>query len=81
MATLNTTHDGLERILRGWNHPESAAQQALGLRGQAIRTGSWLSRALDQWRRRLQDERFEDAMRRDPRISADLRAAMDRREW
>lgn len=81
MATLNPTHEGVERILRGWNALDTAAHHALGSRKPAESLRTRFARMLEQWRQRVEDEAYEDLMRRDPRVRTDLRAAMDRSEW
>jgi len=80
MSTLVTTHDGLERVVRGGHalgnlagrRPEGA------LRSKA---GTLFARMIERLRQHRQDRIFEQLMHDDPRVYAEVQAAATRAEW
>ncbi|MCL4184124.1 MAG: hypothetical protein KJ011_11830 [Burkholderiaceae bacterium] len=86
MSTLVTTHDGLERVVRGGQafadlingRREAGVRDAAAiLRG---RLGTLIARTIERARQRREDRAFEQLMHDDPRVCAEVRAAAARAE-
>lgn len=91
MSTLVTTHDGLERVLRGGQAvadmfgrgPARPVGREAAKVERAPGTGiaGLIARMVERARRRRQDRIFEQLMHDDPRVYADVQAAAARQEW
>ncbi|MEZ5604675.1 MAG: hypothetical protein R3E41_10805 [Burkholderiaceae bacterium] len=91
MSTLVTTHDGLERVLRGGQAvadmfgrgPVRPAGREAARAGKVPGTGiaGLIARMVERARRRRQERLFEQLMHDDPRVYADVQAAAARQEW
>jgi hypothetical protein len=85
MSTLVTTHDGLERVVRGGHaladlvtRPETGARDtAAALRG---RLGTLVARMIERARQYREDRIFQELMHEDPRVCAEVLAAAARAE-
>ncbi len=90
MSTLVTTHEGLDRVVRGGQavadlfgrkpvRPAARrdAKAATGSRGVIAALFAWV---VERARQRRQERLFEQLMHDDPRVFADLQAAMARRD-
>ncbi len=91
MSTLVTTHDGLERFIRGGQAFAEMLGRAPVLRPEARAAGApeasaralpgWIARFLERARERRQNRLFEELMHQDPRVYAEVQAAAARQEW
>ena len=89
MSTLVTTHEGLERVIRGGQ----AAADLFGRKparpakvggkvtaGSRVAVAALIARFIERARQRRQERLFEQLMHDDPRVYADVQAAMARRD-
>jgi hypothetical protein len=91
MSTLVTTHDGLERVVRGGQAVADMfgrgtarpAKRNAGKSSKASGTGiaGVLARMIERVRQRRQERLFMQLMQDDPRVCADVQAAAARQEW
>ena len=89
MSTLVTTHEGLDRVVRGGqavadrfgrrSHRPAGRQVAGG--SKAIGWAAMVARFAERMRQRRQERLFEQLMESDPRVWADVQAAAARRDW
>lgn len=90
MSTLVTTHDGLERVVRGGQavadllgrrnaRPAVKADTGLG-KGSRGTFATLIARMVERARQRRQDRLFEQLMQDDPRVYAEVQAAAARAE-
>ncbi|GMV02892.1 MAG: hypothetical protein AMXMBFR52_25480 [Burkholderiales bacterium] len=89
MSTLVTTHEGLDRVVRGGQ----AVADMFGRRSRrfagrrdagaskAIGWAAVVTRFVERMRQRRQERLFEQLMQDDPRVWADVQAAAARRDW
>lgn len=89
MSTLVTTHDGLERVVRGGQALADIvgrlrAARERGLAGTNPGKGAYaafaalVARAVERARLRREERLFEQLMQDDPRVAADVQAAAAR---
>lgn len=90
MSTLVTTHEGLDRVIRGGQavadmfgretvrapgrKAGASKQPGAGMRGL-------IGRLIERARQRRQERLFEQLMHDDPRVCADVQAAAARQDW
>ncbi|HLS57518.1 MAG TPA: hypothetical protein VK052_15710 [Zeimonas sp.] len=89
MSTLVTTHEGLDRVIRGGqavadlfgrkpSRPAKGdAKTAAGSRGAVA---ALVARFIERARQRRQERLFEQLMHDDPRVYADVQAAIARQQ-
>ena len=77
MTTLVTSHDGLNRMVRG---VRAVADLFGGNMARPSRFASFVSRMIARAQQHRQDRLFEQLMRDDPRVYADLQAAAARQD-
>lgn len=91
MSTLVTTHEGLDRVIRGGQavadmFGRGAARPAGRNTARASKTpaagiAGMLARVIERARQRRQERLFMQLMQDDPRVYADVQAAAARQEW
>lgn len=87
MSTLVTTHDGLERVVRGGQAVADMLGRRkgapVGAKGRKAGRGgiaAMIARMIERSRQYRQDRLFEQLMHDDPRVYADIQAARARAE-
>jgi hypothetical protein len=90
MSTLVTTHEGLDRVIRGGQAVAdlfgrkparpAARRDAKAAAGSQGAVASLIARLIERARQRRQERLFEQLMHDDPRVYADVQAAMARQE-
>ncbi|MCO5106447.1 MAG: hypothetical protein M9907_05155 [Burkholderiaceae bacterium] len=91
MSTLVTTHEGLDRVIRGGQAvadmfgrgPARPAGRNAARAPKASRGvfAGLIARIAERARKHRQDRLFEQLMHDDPRVYADVQAAAARQEW
>jgi len=91
MSTLVTTHEGLDRVIRGGQavadmFGRGAARPAgknaaKASKAPAAGIAGMVARVIERARQRRQERLFMQLMQDDPRVHADVQAAAARQEW
>lgn len=91
MSTLVTTHEGLERVIRGGQAVAdmfgrgtarpAGRNAAKASKAPARGIAGMLARMIERARQRRQERLFMQLMQDDPRVYADVQAAAARQEW
>ncbi len=91
MSTLVTTHEGLDRVIRGGQAVAdmfgrglvrpAGKNTARATKGPAAGITGMLARLIERARQRRQERIFMQLMQDDPRVYADVQAAAARQEW
>jgi len=80
MTTLVTSHDGLNRMVRGVRAMADLFGGNTARPARPNRFASFVSRMIARAQQHRQDRLFEQLMRDDPRVYADLQAAAARQD-